>query len=259
MRRRQAAALGLVQGVAEVVPVSSSAQLVLLPRLLGWPDPPHRTAFAALLHAGSTLGLAVALRAELRELVTTSRGRRRVGVFAATCLPAAVAGLALHDDVEQRLGSPRQVAVLLGAAGAFMWAADRRTERVDEVRPRDAAAAAAAQLLALAPGVSRHGATLTALRLCGVERAAATRFSLLMSMPVTGGAALVPLAKADRATLRALARLAAVGLPAATGAAAAAAAVWRRDPGRPLTAAAVYRLVVAALTLARLRTRSRPG
>ena len=249
----------MVQGVAEVVPVSSSAQLVLLPRLLGWPEPPHRTAFAALLHTGSTLGLAVALRRELRELATTEAGRRRAGVFALTCLPAAVAGLLVHDDVERRLGGERQVALLLGAAGAAMWAADRRAEPADDVRPRDAVAAAAAQLLALAPGVSRHGATLTALRLCGVERAAAARFSLLMSMPVTGGAALVPLVKADRTTLRALAPLAATALPAAAASAGVAATAWRRHPGRSLTAPAVYRLVVAALTLARLRTRSRPG
>lgn len=247
-----------MQGTAEVVPVSSSAQLALLPSLLGWEPPTHRTAFAAALHTGSTLGIAWGLRREVRALASTPAGRRQVGVFAATCLPAAVAGLLVHDDVE-RLGGERQAALLLAAGGAAMWAADRRPQRVGDVRPRDAAAAAVAQLLALAPGVSRHGATLTALRLAGVDRAVAARFSLLMSLPVTAGAALVPLARADRAALRALVPLLRTAVPAAAVSGAVAAAAWRRSPGAPLTAPAVYRLALAALVLARRPPRSRLG
>lgn len=248
-----------MQGAAEVVPVSSSAQLALLPALLGWQPPAHRTAFAAALHTGSTLGIGWALRREVRALASTPAGRRQVGVFAATCLPAAVAGLLVHDDVERRLGGERQVALLLAAAGAAMWAADRRPQRVGEVRPRDAAAAAVAQLLALAPGVSRHGATLTALRLAGVERGAAARFSLLMSLPVTAGAALVPLARADRAALGALVPLLRAAVPAAAVSGAVAADTWRRSPAASLAAPAVYRLALAALVLARRPPRSRLG
>lgn len=251
--------LGAVQGVAEVAPVSSSAQLVLLPELLGWPQPPHRTAFAAALHLGSTVGIAVALRRELAALARTRDGRRRAAVLAATCLPAAAAGLAVDDAVERRLGGPRSVAALLAGAGALMWAADRRPQRHDAVSGADAVVASLAQLPALAPGVSRAGATLTALRLRQVDRDEAARFSLLMSLPVTGGAALLPLARADRHVVRALAPLLAAGVPAAGLSGWAAAAAWRRRPGRSLAGAAVYRLSVAALVVARLRTRSRPG
>jgi undecaprenyl-diphosphatase len=255
----RAGLLGAVQGVAEVLPVSSSAQLALLPDLLGWPQPRHRTAFAAALHAGSTIGIAVALRRELRELADSPTGRRRAGVLLATCLPAAGAGLLVDDVVEQRLGRPAPTAVLLGAAGTLMWAADRRPQDVRTVGPGAAVAAALAQLLALAPGVSRAGATLTALRLCRVERAAAMRFSLLMSLPVSGGAALLPLARAEPEVLRSLAPLLRVGLPAAALSAGVSAALWRRRPARSARAAAVYRLGVAALVLARRSTRSHPG
>jgi undecaprenyl-diphosphatase len=251
--------LGVVQGVAEVVPVSSSAQLALLPELLGWPQPPHRTAFAAALHLGSTAGIALALRRELAELAATPAGRRRAAVLLATCLPAAATGLVVDDAVERRLGRPRSVAALLAVAGVLMWAADRRPQRRAQVAGADAVAASLAQLLALAPGVSRAGATATVLRARQVERGEAARFSLLMSLPVTGGAALLPLARAERDVVRELRPLLAAGVPAAAVSGWAAATARRHRPARPLTAAAVYRLSVAALVLARLRTRSRPG
>jgi undecaprenyl-diphosphatase len=241
----QAAALGVVQGVAEVVPVSSSAQLALLPPLLGWQPPPHRTALAAALHTGSTLGIAWALRRDLRAL----RPAEAAGLLA-SCLPAAAAGLLVDDAVERRLGGPRTTAVLLGAAGALLWAADRSSQE-RSVRPAEALVAAGAQVAALAPGVSRSGAVLTALRLRRVERGAAARHALLMSLPVTAGAALLPLARADRRVLRELAPLLAAGVPAAAVSGAAAATAWRRRPGRPATAAAVYRLALAAAVLAR--------
>jgi undecaprenyl-diphosphatase len=263
MTAGQAAVLGAVQGVAEVVPVSSSAQLALLPRLLGWPEPPHRTAFAAALHLGSTLGIAVALRRELADLARTPAGRRRAVLLLATCVPAAAAGLLVDDVVEQRLGRPGQVAALLAGAGALMWAADTRPQHRADVGPAQALAASLAQLLALAPGVSRGGATLTALRLCRVEQAAAARFSLLMSLPVTGGAALLPLARSGPEVRSRLAPLLVTGGPAAAAAGAASAAAWRRRPARPATAAAVYRLGVAAAVAGRSARRrprrSRPG
>ena len=235
-----------MQGVAEVHPVSSSAQLALLPPLVGWDPPPHRTALAAALHAGSTAGIAWAVRRELGAL-----RRSEAAVLLATCVPAALAGLLVDDAVEERLGGPRTTAALLGAAGALLWAADRGPQQRTAVGPADAAAAALAQLAALAPGVSRSGATLTALRLRGVDRAAAAHFSLLMSLPVSGGAALLPLARASRPVLRELAPLLAAGLPSAALAGAAAASAWRRAPGRGLRSAAVYRLGLAAVVLAR--------
>ena len=245
MTPAQAAALGLVQGVAEVVPVSSSAQLALLPDLLGWAPPPHRTAFAAALHTGSTVGIAWALRHELRDLPPAAAA----GLLA-SCLPAAAAGLLVDDAVERRLGGPRPTAALLGAAGALLLLADRRPARRGVGRT-EAVLAAAAQVLALAPGVSRSGAVLTALRARGVDREAAARHALLMSLPVTAGASLLPLARADRGVLRELAPLLAAGVPTAALSGATAVTVRRRRPGRSATAAAVYRLGLAAAVLAR--------
>ncbi|MDQ3502378.1 MAG: hypothetical protein M3486_02000, partial [Actinomycetota bacterium] len=121
MKLHQAAVLGLAQGVAEVVPVSSSAQLVLLPWLLGWKQPSDRTTFAAGLHAGSCLGIAFVLRQEICSL-----DRQTVGLLAGSCLPAAVAGALAADRVEARLGRPPQLAVLLAGAGAVLWLTDRR-------------------------------------------------------------------------------------------------------------------------------------
>jgi undecaprenyl-diphosphatase len=225
--------------------VSSSAQLTLLPWLLGWEQQGDRTTFAAGLHAGSCAGVAWALRADLRAL-----DARTAVLLAATSVPAAVAGLLAADVVESRLGRPPQLAALLAGAGALLWIADRQPEEAATVGARQAAGAALAQVVALAPGVSRAGATLTVLRAAGVERVAATRFSLLMSLPVTAGAAALTLARARRPPLRELA----VGVPVAAVAAAAAATAQERRPGRSARGAALYRLGLAAVVAVRLRS-----
>ena len=224
------------------MPVSSSAQLVLLPWLLGWEPPPDRTGFAAALHAGSCLGIATA---------TGVPDRRTLALVAATCVPAAVAGLLVADAVEQRLGRPPQLAGLLAGAGALLWAADRWSPQERPVGPREAGWAALAQIAALAPGVSRAGATLTALRLAGVERAEAERFSRLMSLPVTAGAAVLTLARSRS--------LPPGSVPGALAAAAAGATVSRLvPPGRSATVPAAYRLVLAAAVIVRLHRDRRP-
>jgi undecaprenyl-diphosphatase len=256
--------------------VSSSAQLVLLPWLLGWEPPSERTAFGAGLHAGSCLGIAWALRAELRRLSPAE-----LATLAAASVPAAVAGAVAADAVEQRLGRPPQLAGLLAAAGALMWWVDARTaartpslspprtrrtppdlmitsntpgesDVIMRVKPRQAALAAGMQVAALVPGVSRSGATLTALRAAGVDRAEARRFSLLMSLPITAGAAALSLARADRSALRELGPALAAGTLAAAVAGAAATTAHRRRPGRSLAGAALYRLGLAAVVGHRL-------
>ena len=232
------------------MPVSSSAQLALLPWLLDWEQPTDRTAFAAALHAGSCAGLVWALRDDLRLLAV-----REVLALGAVSVPAAVAGAVAADAVEQRLGRPPQLAALLAAAGAVMWWVDARAERsagASGVPARAAAAAALAQVTALVPGVSRSGAALTALRACGVDRASAERFSLLMSLPITAGAAGLTLARSDRDALRAVGPALATGVPAAALASAATATRRRARPGRPLAGAAVYRLALAAAVAVRL-------
>lgn len=247
---------------------------MLVPWLLGWEQPADRTALAAGLHAGSCAGLAWALRDELRRLTP-----REVLVLGAVSVPAAAAGAVAADAVEQRLGRPPQLAALLAAAGAVMWWVDARAERrpptdltstptptilmitgdtpgespvIMRIPPWAATAAALAQVAALVPGVSRSGAALTALRACGVDRRSAERFSLLMSLPITAGAAALTLARADRAALRDLAPALAAGAPGAAVAAALVATRRRAHPGRPLTGVAVYRLALAAAVAVRL-------
>jgi undecaprenyl-diphosphatase len=231
--------LGVVQGVAEVLPVSSSAQLSLLPWLLDWEPAADRTGFAAGLHAGSTIGLAAALRADLATL-----DRRTTGRLVLSTVPAALAGLLGGDLIESRLGRPGPTAALLATAGALLWAADTRPSS-GTVGTRDLAAAAGAQVLALAPGVSRSGATITAFRARAVQRQDAFRTSLLMSLPVTAGAAGLTVL-----------RTRSLPPPVPTALAAGAAYVTaRRVDGassRVLSGSAVYRLALATAVAVRL-------
>jgi undecaprenyl-diphosphatase len=254
-RLRRAAALGALQGVTEVLPVSSSAHLALLPWWRRWPADPSRTTLAAGLHAGSALGIAVALRRDLRELTRTRDGWRTIAMVGVASLPAAAVGRVVDDAVEHRLGRPAQLAGLVAGAGMVLAWADRRPA-TRAVGPVDAVVAGVAQVAALVPGVSRGGATLTALRLRGVDRRAATRFSLLMSLPVTVGAAGLTLVRADRALLREVATPLAVGVP--ISAAVAQAAVSRVSAAPPLVLA-LYRLGLGAAVAAELhRRRSQP-
>lgn len=237
----RAAALGLIQGIAEVVPVSSSAQLTLLPWLVGAEPAGDRTTLAAGLHAGSCAGIAWSLRSELPD-------RRTTGLVALSSVPAALAGLLAGEVVERRLGRPGPTAGLLALAGLALWAADHRPEDVAAVGAREATVAGLAQVLALAPGVSRSGATLTALRLLRVDAATASRFSILMSLPITAGAAGLTLLRNRHAPAGELA----VGIPVAAVTSALAARSLLRPGVRPARAAAVYRLGLAAAVAVRL-------
>ena len=241
----QVAALGVVQGVAEVVPVSSSAQLVLLPWLLGWEQPADRTTFAAGLHAGSCAGIAWALRP---DLLPSTAARR---ALAAASVPAAAAGLLAADAVEQRLGRPPQLAALLAGGRAAVVGRRARPQVARGRRPRGGVAGLA-QVVALVPGVSRSGATLTALRLAGVERAAAQRFSLLMSLPVTAGAAVLTLARTPRPRCSRAVRSLAPGAVTAAVAGAPPSRCWTRAAPGSVRGAALYRLGLAAVIAVRL-------
>jgi undecaprenyl-diphosphatase len=237
--------------------VSSSAQLTLLPWLLRWPVPADRTGFAAGLHAGSTVGIALALREDVRAL-TPSDVRRLL----ATSVPAAVVGALAHGPVERRLGRPGPTAALLALSGVALWLADARPAALRDhgrtgpplggpglpgspLETGDLVAAALAQPAALAPGVSRTGATLTALRARGVDRETAARASLLMSLPVTAGAAALTAVRARQAP---------APLPSALACVSAYVAARRLRPTRAWVGASVlYRLGVAGAVAARLR------
>lgn len=193
-----------------------------------------RTTFAAGLHAGSAAGIALALRPSVGELVR---------VLPAT-VPAAVVGLVGQDAVERRLGRPGPTAGLLAVVGLTLAFADRRAAS-RAVDPSDLRAAGAAQVAALVPGVSRSGATLLALRWRRVRRQDALRTSLIMSLPVTIGAAGLTAVRSRR-TPAVLPTLVAGGASYLTA---------RRVVGssRLYSGSALYRLGLAAAVAARLR------
>lgn len=200
--------LGLVQGLSEFLPISSSGHLILVPWLFGWEDftgpdaEATKKAFDVSLHIGTLVAVVAYFRRDIvtyvreglrlvvrREKPTTLEGRVAWLLVLAT-VPAALVGAAFEDTIDERLGKPWIIAVSLIVFGVLLWWADRRMGRrgVDEFTPRDALIVGAAQALALNPGTSRSGITITASRHLGFDRDAAARLSFLMSLPVITGA-----------------------------------------------------------------------
>jgi undecaprenyl-diphosphatase len=175
-----------MQGPAELLPVSSSGHIALVPRLMGWSyadlPPGLRKTFEVALHVGSAPALVLALRGE---------GARDLWPLALTLPFPAVAGLLFERPIERRLGGVRSVAVAQVAAGLALLAADRRPQRRTRPEAGDHLAAGLAQAVALVPGVSRSGAVLTAARLRGMSREAAWSLALRAALPVTAGAGLL--------------------------------------------------------------------
>jgi undecaprenyl-diphosphatase len=174
--------------------VSSSGHLVLVPALLGWRygelDAELRKSFEVALHAGTAVALLIGLRREVAEAVGELDGAR-VLRHALEFAPPALAALVLERTIERRLGSPRGVAAAQVVASLALGAADRAAaERPrSDAGPLDALAIGVAQACALAPGVSRNGATLTAARLLRFERSAANRLSRHAALPIILAAA----------------------------------------------------------------------
>ena len=187
-------ALGVIQGPTELLPVSSSGHLVLVPDLLGWRyrelDPELRKSFEVALHAGGALALLIGLRHEVADYVR-SLGPANLATLTLSFAPAALAAYLFERPIEQRLGEAGPVAVALIAGSVAMAAADGRPEERarEEAGPLDALVIGVAQAFALAPGVSRNGATLTAARLLRFRRADANVISRQIALPVILGAA----------------------------------------------------------------------
>ena len=190
--------MGLLQGIAEFLPISSSAHLILLPWLFAWEDPLlHSLTFDVALHVG-TLAAIVAyfwsdwmtwLRAlpHLFKRQQTPAVMMVWGVILGT-IPAAVLGLLFQDVIETSLRHPMQIAVVLAVMGVVIAIVDIRSSAqrsLAQLTYRDAVWIGVAQSLALIPGVSRSGATMSAGRLLGFDRVAVARFSFLLSMPIT--------------------------------------------------------------------------
>lgn len=201
--------LGIVQGLSEFLPISSSGHLILVPWLFGWKElsgaanADLKRTFDVALHAGTFLGAALYFRNDLARLARAawrSTRRRRVEanderlawLLVVSAVPAAVAGALIESAVSDALARIPLVGILLIVFGIVLLAADRRPgERaVGEFRLRDAVVMGIGQAAALAPGVSRSGVTISAGRWLGFERDSAARISFLMSLPIIGGAGL---------------------------------------------------------------------
>lgn len=192
----QAIVLGIVQGLGEFLPISSSAHLYLVPWLLGWPD--HGLSFDVALHMGTWLAVvlvfwrqlvAIAMAA-LRDGLRTPDGRLGWAVVAAT-VPGALSGLLLGDLVETTFRNPLVMAFNLAVIGVALWAVDRAASKrksLDQTGFADIVYMGVAQMLAVIPGVSRSGITMTAGLLRGMDRTTAAQASFLLSFPLILGA-----------------------------------------------------------------------
>jgi len=188
-------ALALLQGLTEFLPISSSAHLILLPRLVNWPD--QGLGFDIAVHVGTLTAVVLYFRHELaamagawgRSLVGggQSRDSRLAWAVLLGTIPVGLAGLAFKHAVETQLRSPLVIAGATIGFGVLLWAADvwgRRRRDEYTAGWKDVLVIGVFQALALVPGTSRSGATMTAGLMLGLTRAGAARFSFLLSIPV---------------------------------------------------------------------------
>jgi undecaprenyl-diphosphatase len=275
----QAIVLGLVQGVTEFAPVSSSGHLILVPWLFHWTffldNPDLNKTFDVALHMGTFVGalvyfwrdiakyLAAWFRSIRRRSVQTVDERLAWFLVIGT-IPGALAGALGEDVIEKKLGQPWLIAVMLAVFGVVLWVVDRisRMDReLPDLRLKGALFIGVAQAVALQPGVSRSGLTITAGRGIGLDRPSAARFSFLLSLPIIAGAGLFKGAKLLKHGLPP-----GTALPFAWGMVAAAISgflvIWgllayvrRHD----FTLFVVYRLAVAGLVLGLIASGVRPA
>jgi len=200
----QAIILGIVQGLSEFLPISSSGHLLLVPWFAGWQelDPSVKKSFDVALHLGTLVAVVGYFWREVstyvvegtklvfaRKVPPTPEGRL-AWLFVLATLPAAAVGALFEDQIDNRLGTPAIIGVSLIVFGILLAVADRTLGRrdVEEFRAKDALLVGAAQAIALNPGTSRSGITMTAARFLGFDREAAVRVSFVMSIPVIFGA-----------------------------------------------------------------------
>ena len=204
----QAIVLGLVQGATEYAPVSSSGHLILVPWLFGWEqlggDADFAKTFDVALHMGTLLGAVIFFRRDLWRylaawLATLSRRRiettdeRLAWALVIGTIPGALVGALGEDLIQERLGAPWLIAVMLAIFGVVLYVVDTRMPSVrglDTIGVRTGLFLGIAQAVALQPGVSRSGVTMTAARAIGLDRETAARFSFLLSLPIIAGAGL---------------------------------------------------------------------
>ncbi len=203
----QAIVLGITQGVTEFAPVSSSGHLIIVPWLFDWPilaDPNLNKTFDVALHLGTLVGALVYFRHDVARYARAwfrSISARRIGstderlawALLVGTIPAIIAGATLESFIQDELGQPWLIAVMLVVFGVVLYAVDRiaaSRRHLEDLGVRDGLVLGVAQALALQPGVSRSGVTMTAARVLTFDRETAARFSFLLSLPVIAGAVL---------------------------------------------------------------------
>lgn len=202
----QAISLGVVQGVAEFLPISSSAHLALIPQVLGWPY--QGLAYDVALHWGTLLALILCFGRYWRGLILAGLKRdgshesRLFWNIALATLPGVAAGLALEHHVETIFHEPKRMAATLIAFGLLLWLADWKSARSKGREGLDLKTCfliGLAQALAIIPGVSRSGITITAGLMLGLKREEAAQFSFLLAVPIVFGAGVKELPKVGAA------------------------------------------------------------
>ena len=201
----QALALGVTQGVSELLPISSSGHLILVPWIADWhyleANPDFNKTFDVALHLGTLVAVVAYFWADVvryvkaffvfakRRSIRTDDERLAVGIAIAT-IPAAIAGALGESAIEDHLGQPWQIAIFMALFAVLLWIADRQPERVglNGLRLSRSVLVGISQILALMPGVSRSGITITTGRFSGLNRDAAARFSFLLLIPIVLGA-----------------------------------------------------------------------
>lgn len=199
----QALILGLVQGLTEFLPVSSSGHLTLVPFIFGWDEP--TLAFVVAVHLGTLMAVTFIFRAEVALLMRTAlswktadeRARRMFRLVAIATVPAAVVGVVFEHAISTAFERPVIVSLLLGVTGYVLMSTETHVDAV-EGEPRgehlidtgDAAVIGVAQAISILPGISRSGSTIAAGMRRGLSRPTAARFSFLMSVPIIFGAVL---------------------------------------------------------------------
>lgn len=207
--------LGLVQGLSEFLPISSSGHLLIVPWLFGWDDfdglggASVKKAFDVSLHIGTLVAIVAYFRHDILRYVrkgtevVVHRQRpvdpegRLAWLLVLSALPAAAVGALFESLIDERLGTPFIIACSLIFFGLLLWVADKTAGRrtIEQYGTSDALLVGAAQALALNPGTSRSGITITAARFLGFDRDAAARASFLMAVPVTVGAVVFKVGK----------------------------------------------------------------
>ena len=194
MTYTQGVVLGLVQGLTEFLPVSSSGHLILVPHVFGWPD--QGLGFDAVMHLGTLAALLAYFRRELMGMVSGTLSRRLAVLLILGTIPGGLAGVLLEKLVESKLRSPLLIACTTAGWAIVMWIADRRAapapkmpgDPLERVSLGQALTVGCAQAIALIPGTSRSGITITAGLFSGLDRATAARFAFLLGIPITAGA-----------------------------------------------------------------------